>query len=374
MLVWHYVSNFGNQMTPHPTFMTYKDDINYYIKNRAVGMFLEGDSHTDLMDFGQMRVWVLGHLLWDPSLDQETLMMDFLNGYYGAAGIHLRQYLQFIHDTFQKSGKTVSCFTKKSVHWLSIADIIKAEKFFDSALKAVESDEVLTERVRRSRISLYNAALLQYPYLESINCTKMISQEKWRYMADEVSFFAKKHFFNRSQAVIGIWNYRTRFPDMLASKASVPAKCQNLPRNKYVDYQEIMFCVAGQNAAKPQITIVDDPNASNGKAAKITGPCPWWIQQQFHLPTIEGEKWQVVISLRMDSPLQEKVALYAGYYDGKKEFKHARISVRSIRTHKYIDLVMPEIPAADNVYMFINPVAATTKTPIYIDRITLIRK
>ena len=187
-------------------------------------------------------------------------------------------------------------------------------------------------------------------------------------------FFAKKHFFNRSQAVIGIWNYRTRFPDMLASKASVPAKCQNLPRNKYVDYQEMMFCVAGQNAAKPQITIVDDPNASNGKAAKITGPCPWWIQQQFHLPTIEGEKWQVVISLRMDSPLQEKVALYAGYYDGKKEFKHARISVRSIRTHKYIDLVMPEIPAADNVYMFINPVAATTKTPIYIDRITLIRK
>lgn len=374
MLVWHYVSNFGNQLTPHPTFLTYKEDINFYIRNHAVGMFLEGDTHTDLMDFSQMRVWVLGHLLWDPSQDQEALMMDFLNGYYGDAGKHLREYLQFIHDTFRKSGKTVSCFTKKSIQWLSIEKIIEAEKFFDAALQAVEGDETLTERVKRSRISLYNAALLQYPYLQSINKTGVFTPEKWSYMADEVSRFAKKYFFNRTKAVIGIWNYETRFPDMLASTASTPKKCLDLPRDEYVDYQEMMFCVAGQNAKNPQITIVDDPNASNGKAAKITGPCPWWIQQQFHVPVKKGEKWQAVISLRMDSPLQEKVALYAGYHDGKKEFGHARISVRSIRTHKYLDLVMPEVPAADNVYVFINPVAATAKTPIFIDRITLIRK
>ena len=60
-------------------------------------MFEQGNREVG-GEFAELRTYLISKLLWDPYANVDTLINDFLNGYYGAAGKYIRQYIDMMRE------------------------------------------------------------------------------------------------------------------------------------------------------------------------------------------------------------------------------------------------------------------------------------
>lgn len=375
MLVWHYIGDFGNKLLPYPSWANYANDIRFYIKSHAIGMFLEGDTHTDVSDFSRMRAWVLAHLLWDPSLDTMKLIDEFLDGYYGAAGRPLRKYLDLMERSHAASGVPLSLNNITVSGWLTTRNMVEAWKLYEEALASVVEDAVLVERVKVARTSLDSAILLMRPYMIGTGEDKLFSDEQWREMANNLSEQFRKHFIPRAGLVIALWNYDDRYDNLLAEKDTVPQGCEGLPRSGYVDFQQNLFCVAGGKKGT-LASIVDDAAASDGKALKVIKGGAWCPQQHIHIPVTPGEKWYFRVTARIENVPGDTVVMRAGTYNIHTEKEEVRDTVRAdqIGDTEYRTVELGPIDAQSDLSFYVMPNNVSAEKPLYIDRITVIRK
>ncbi len=87
LFAWNYVTNFNFPTIPHPNIQPLGPDLRFFVDHHVVGVFEQGDSSNILAgDMLPLRVWLLSKLMWDPSQNQDKLIDEFCNGYFGAAG------------------------------------------------------------------------------------------------------------------------------------------------------------------------------------------------------------------------------------------------------------------------------------------------
>ena len=84
LFVWDYVTNFSSYIVPHPNMRVLAPNIRFFTDHHVIGLFEQGDSQSTIGDFLRLRAWLLAHLMWDPARDEEALIAEFLQGYYGA--------------------------------------------------------------------------------------------------------------------------------------------------------------------------------------------------------------------------------------------------------------------------------------------------
>ena len=164
LYIWDYVTNFSNFLAPHPNLRMLAPNIRFFLKNNAIGIFEQGDEGNSVGDFVRLRVWLISHLLWDPSRDVDRLMDEFLQGYYGAAAPHLKAYFDLVHKAVEPATVRLSCFSKEP-DFLDLSTMNEATKLLDAAQKAVAADPVLSLRIRRDRMPLDSAWLVRYSKL-----------------------------------------------------------------------------------------------------------------------------------------------------------------------------------------------------------------
>ena len=111
-------------------------------------------------DFVRLRGWVMAHMLWNPSLSEKKLISEFLKGYYGPAAPYISKYLDIIH----KPSKTRPHLVMAHKNWgyLTIDEMNKATRLFNSAEKAVAGLPEYSNRVHRDRLPLDHMWLLNY--------------------------------------------------------------------------------------------------------------------------------------------------------------------------------------------------------------------
>ena len=98
LYVWHYITNFNQYLAPFPNLDELGVDLAMYHRNHVVGLFLQGArSKGGGGELAELRSWMLARLLWDPSLDPNALVREFLHGYYGAAAPAMQEYLDLEH-------------------------------------------------------------------------------------------------------------------------------------------------------------------------------------------------------------------------------------------------------------------------------------
>ena len=102
----------------------------------------------------------MAHLLWNPSRDEKDLIKEFLEGYYGPAAPYLSKYLDIINTP--SNTQIHMPMSHKNWGYLTIDEMNKATRLFDSAEKAVAKDPTYLARVRRERLSLDHIWLLNY--------------------------------------------------------------------------------------------------------------------------------------------------------------------------------------------------------------------
>lgn len=156
IFVWDYGINFDNVVAPFPNFHILKKNIQLFKKNHATMLFEQINS-TLGTDFGEMRAYMLGKLMWNPELDADSLMQTFMHEYYGDAAPYLYRYQQMLHGALLSSGTPLWIYDSPISHKNGMlnANLVKAyDELFDSAEKAVASDSVRLAHVRVARLPL----------------------------------------------------------------------------------------------------------------------------------------------------------------------------------------------------------------------------
>ena len=99
--VWDYTTNFAYYIAPFCNFGSMRENMRFYHENGVRGMFPQGNSQSISGEFGELRTYLLAKLMWNPYMSEEEYnrhMNEFLQAYYGAGWIYIRQYIQYSID------------------------------------------------------------------------------------------------------------------------------------------------------------------------------------------------------------------------------------------------------------------------------------
>jgi hypothetical protein len=161
IIMWDYVVQFRNLVSPFPNLRVLQPNIQYFVKNRVRMMFQQG-AGGNVAEFGELRTYLIAKLLWNPDCNIDSVMNDFLYGYYGLAGKPIRDYIDIMHDALERSGKGLDIYGypyDAITSYLSPSLIGVYTKLFDQAEQAVSNDTTLLERVKNARLPLEFAIL-----------------------------------------------------------------------------------------------------------------------------------------------------------------------------------------------------------------------
>jgi len=162
IIVWDYVIQFSNLISPFPNLHVLQPNLKFFVENGVNSMFEQGNREVG-GEFSELRSYMLSKLLWDPYTDTDALMDDFLNGYYGAAGLPIRNYIDEMRAAVLDAGQPLSIFgspNSAAGTYLTPSLIDRYKELFDRAESLVADSTVLLERVRIARLPL-NFAIME---------------------------------------------------------------------------------------------------------------------------------------------------------------------------------------------------------------------
>jgi hypothetical protein len=160
--VWDYVVSFAHYLVPFPNLRSVGPNIKYLAEHNVRGIFEEGDYTTVNGEFAKLRSYLMAKFLWNPDYSYEKALGDFLEGYYGAAGIPIRQYIDLLHDKVRNDNLHAMIWEGPGAAYLTPEILARADEIFDVAERAVGADPVKLQRVQTARLPLYYVALERY--------------------------------------------------------------------------------------------------------------------------------------------------------------------------------------------------------------------
>jgi hypothetical protein len=161
IFLWDYVVQFRNYLDPFPNWRVLQPNLQFFRDNRCKMMFQQG-SGGSWSDMLELRQYLIAKLLWNPDVNIDSVMNDFLNGYYEEAGPVLKQYITLMTDSLQASGKNLGIygFPYDGMHsYLTPALLKQYAMLFDKAEAAVHKKPAILARVRKARLPLDFAIL-----------------------------------------------------------------------------------------------------------------------------------------------------------------------------------------------------------------------
>lgn len=163
IIVWDYVIQFNNLISPFPNLHVLKPNIQFFAKHGVNAMFEQGNREVG-GEFAELRAYLISKLLWNPEANVDTLMNDFLRGYYGDAAKPIRQYIDEMREALIRSEQPLRIFgtpNEAATSYLTPALIERYEILFNEAEKKVADSVEILERVKIARLPLEFAIMEQ---------------------------------------------------------------------------------------------------------------------------------------------------------------------------------------------------------------------
>ncbi|MCL2118929.1 MAG: DUF4838 domain-containing protein, partial [Planctomycetaceae bacterium] len=334
LFIWDYVTNFSMYLIPHPNYAVLPENIRFFVDHGTIGLFEQGDSYTTVGDFIRPRNWVISHLMWNPSLDENALLDDFLNGYYGEkAAPLLWEYMNLLVNRANESGVYLGCFRNNTADWLDYDTLCKATELMNRAIEATSqslgADSPKVWRLRREKMPVDYVWLQEYHALKRYAAVNQLP-----FLGPQDPFEGCNAFFTLSDR-FGNAAYReyTHLHSMDEFKANLlqrfgkpaapPDFCEHLPEGSWVDYQEYEFSV---HKANGWADYADDDAASNGRTIRMPGDhFEWAISQPLDSTILnmasstgnDGQpaKFRVYAAVRCEAVAKDGPAMTLGVYD-----------------------------------------------------------
>jgi hypothetical protein len=380
IFVWNYVTNFHNTVFPHPDWAGLGPDLRFFAENNVKGVFEEGDYYTNgVGDFVQLRTWLIAHLMWNPTLDQEQLTDEFLRGYYGAAAPYLKQYLDLLQQTFLSQKRGLSTLSG-DFSFITLDLVNRSMQLFDQAESAVKDNPELLHRVQRERLSITIAMLFRYNVLKST-----AAHENKPFLGPQDPNAAMLKFISDAKSFgIRNWTEGSSFAKQIPrlegmfSSSLPPDFAKGYPPEDVVDLQASQFRLYAEGSVTQLET---DASASDGMAVSVVGNTKAWaIQVDLGNALNEaGGKWHIYEMARVktnDDAQQTGAAFSSGIYDANNQkFGASKIIPLSQFTgdeYQKVDLGVYDLNSG--MLIWIAPTDNPAVNKIYIDRIILIRE
>src|SRR5690606_8575197 len=99
-------------------------NIKFYTDHSVNALYMQANDEA-AAEMALLRGYLIYKLMWDPDADDQAIIDEFVNGYYGAAGPYIRQYIDALHQALTESGMQLDIF----------GDPIDAKEAFLSAEK-----------------------------------------------------------------------------------------------------------------------------------------------------------------------------------------------------------------------------------------------
>ena len=378
LYVWNYVTNFSNFLLPHPNLRSLAEDIRFFVEHKTLGLFEQGDAYSTTGDFVRLRAWVLAHLMWDPSRDQEALVREFMHGYYGPAAPYLLQVLRLFDDAVSRSGAYLRCYMGDTSAWLTQETLAAATVAFVQAQQAVAADPELARRVERARLTLDHVWLKRYHSLaREVKRTRMTfsgppdGAEACRRWIEQQSAFGNR-FYGEGRALDA---YTQGLVRQFRPPAPAPAICKELPEGDWIDVQDNLFRL---HQPGRWVDCVEDAAASDGYAARMpSNHKQWAVQYPVPEDVAGGGAWRCRVYARCEAKAATGQGMQIGLYDNETRRtigRHdATIEEASAGDYTWFDLGVHQL--TPHMYFWVAPCEnADEVAAVYVDRILLVRE
>lgn len=161
LMIWDYEVQFTNYLCPFPLFHTLQPNLGFFTKYHAVAHFQQCNVLPG-NEFAELKSYYLSKLLWNPYLNGDSVIHDFMHCYYGQAAPYVIRYFDLLHQSCRESGQGLDIYGSP-VHYaktfLSQDMMTQYKALFDQAENAVSNDTVILARVKVARLPLQFAEM-----------------------------------------------------------------------------------------------------------------------------------------------------------------------------------------------------------------------
>ena len=162
LYIWDYTTDFRHYVMPHPNLRVLGPNVKFFVDNNVKGIFEQGAYQSYGSEMAELRAWVLAKLLWDPKRDGQKLIDEFIEGYYGAAGPHIKAYLKVTHDAVEASGDHLGCFSPHTAKFLSFETLSKGWENLKAAEEAAKDNPALHFRVQVAQLPMMYVFMMRW--------------------------------------------------------------------------------------------------------------------------------------------------------------------------------------------------------------------
>lgn len=378
LFVWDYTTNYNDYLGPHPNLRVLAPNVRYFVKHGAIGLFEEGEGD----DFCELKNWLLMRMMWEPDLDGDELIDEFLRGYYGeAVAPMLQEYWDVLIKRAQDEEIYLGCFGMDSSKWLDLATLNRVTELMNSAVETAAQtygpDSAELRRLRKSKMGIDHVWLSRYYPLR-----RESREKKLLFLGPKDPLQAAEEFaqncarFKTSAAVISqegnLGQYLEGLKAGFLAQRNPPELCAGLPEEDWVVFDALSFNIVADAA-----TVVDDPQGWNGKSVRMGTEVDWNTQCA---PPVQG-KYRVLASMRAEGSIKEGALGSWGVYDaqGKKGLKTMGLSVNDFaaedgafdKKFRWIDLGVVDFAAG--AYVWFAHGHHPELDALFVDRMILIR-
>jgi len=171
LFIWDYTTDYVHYLVPMANWPVVAGNTRFMIENGAAGIMYE----SELNDSDEMRGWVWAKQLWNPELDTQALMRDFVFGYYKEAAQPIWDFQTMMWDYWEKWHKVphkcgepsdnpllnnLHCSYAPDGPMFTSEFMDRMRQDFAQAESLAQSDEILA-RVKKAKLPLLYLQLAQ---------------------------------------------------------------------------------------------------------------------------------------------------------------------------------------------------------------------
>ncbi len=160
LAMWDYWRYYGGFLPPATPVKNLSAMMKKYRDSKMIFYFTEYEvANTVILSFYELTCYVGYRLMDNPDLKQDTLIDEFMAGYYGAAAPHMRKYLDLLTEKFVECGSVIEehkpFFNRKYLNDKEL--YTQGFAFISDAEKAVAGNATLLRRIHTEKLLLMSS-------------------------------------------------------------------------------------------------------------------------------------------------------------------------------------------------------------------------
>jgi hypothetical protein len=201
IFLWDYECNFHHSISPFPLLHTLKPNIEFFMRNHAHQHYQQAFAETG-HEFAELKTYLISKLLWNIHIDADSIINEFLAGYYGVAAPYIKKYIDTLHYFARQSDVFLDIYAPPTQYMNSFLSQDKMKTYrqlFNQSEIALfpNADDMYNEKEDISNLLNYlnrlNVQYLSYLYAAlEIGKVDMFGERGWYYKDEKGKFVLKQ--------------------------------------------------------------------------------------------------------------------------------------------------------------------------------------